>query len=337
MTTSPIYTSEIMATRALAAEIRHDHPRFVAYLESASGRRPLGTLKDIRCEADHENVDILLEFETASGESCRVGIEAKFDHELTREQVDRELSTVEKLFVLLPSAGAAPDWLATDYPGVGVILWNETLATFRNSRLTSADISSMSLSKSTVDEVLRGLRIGDMLPNWTIRVDRNGNGNPSVVIESPKLPNDRELRGQIQVSGWSTPSQLSEVPFEGFFGIEVCNGDRDFFDPATSRPAPAWAHSLSVLHSEVLRGNEQRYRISRTSARHSKKAPGNYKLALAGKHLPAVPYLPKGYVDWALGPKTENFTVEQLPELVEITVEVLGSWFKAEWRRLGGS
>ena len=93
---SPIYTTEPMATRALAAEIRHDHSQFVQMLEQRSGTRPFGTLSDIRCETD-KRLDVVMDF-VDGGDTHRVGIEAKFDHELTREQINTLRSAYRLMF-----------------------------------------------------------------------------------------------------------------------------------------------------------------------------------------------------------------------------------------------
>ena len=140
-TTSPIYTTEPMATRALAAEIRHDHVGFMQLLASHADGASFGTLTDVRCETD-KRLDVVLEF-TDDDKVRRVGIEAKFDHELTRKQIEKELSNVDTLFVLVSSREAVPSWLATDYPGVSVVTWGETLATFHESRLTMQDVLSI--------------------------------------------------------------------------------------------------------------------------------------------------------------------------------------------------
>lgn len=334
-TTSPIYTTEPMATRALAAEIRHDHIGLVQLLETRAGRASFGKLRDVRCETD-KRLDIVLEFVGDDADARRVGIEAKFDHELTREQIDKELSNVEALFVLVSSRDAVPGWLATDYPGVPVITWAETLATFDESRLTIQDVSSIKLSKSRVEEILRRLDLEALLPGWWVNVERNGNGNPAILIYSPELPDGRTLRGQLQVIGRSTPDRLEDVRFESFFGVEVDLTDEHYFDPASSDAVPEWVQSLQRLHAHVLAGNEDRLVISRGAARASRKRVGAYKLALARTHLVGSTYLAQGYVDWALGPRTSKFTVEQLPELAAITKEVFAGWFAVESKALAG-
>ena len=333
-TTSPIYTTEPMATRALAAEIRHDHVGFMQLLASHADGASFGTLTDVRCETD-KRLDVVLEF-TDDDKVRRVGIEAKFDHELTRKQIEKELSNVDTLFVLVSSREAVPSWLATDYPGVSVVTWGETLATFHESRLTMQDVLSIKLSKSRVEEILRRLDLGKSLPGGWVNVERNGNGNPAILIYSPKLPDGRTLRGQLQVTGRGTPDRLEDVRFESFFGIEVALTDEHYFDPERSDTVPAWVQSLQRLQSSVLAGNEDRLGISRSAAGTSRKHVGAHKLALARKHLTGSTYLAQGYVDWALGPRTKSVNVDQLPELAAITAEVFTGWYSIESKALVG-
>lgn len=327
--TSPIYTTEPMATRALAAEIRHDHVGLVRLLEARAGGQTFGALKDVRCETENR-LDIVLEFADPNDAAYRVGIEAKFDHELTRDQIDKELTNVEALFVLLSSSASVPNWLITDYPKVPVITWDETLATFNEPRLTMQDVVSIKLSKSKVEEILRRLDLGASLPGWWVNVERNGNGNPAILLYSPELPDGRTLRGQLQVTGRGTPDRLEDVRFESFFGVEVALTDEHYFDPERSDVVPEWVRSLQRLQLNVLAGNEGRFVISRSAARASRKAVGAHKLALARAHLADTSYLAQGYVDWALGPRTKNFTSDELPELAAITAEVFTEWFAVE-------
>ncbi|MFF7291647.1 hypothetical protein ACFY9N_03855 [Microbacterium sp. NPDC008134] len=53
---------------------------------------------------------------------------------------------------------------------------------------------------------------------------------------------------------------------------------------------------------------------------------------MAEEHLKKNAHLAKGYVDWAIGPKTAPVPLERLDELAAITVEVFERWFAAESR-----
>lgn len=156
---------------------------------------------------------------------------------------------METLFVLVSARATVPSWLATDYPQVRVITWAETLATFTDPRLTLQDIETVKLSKSRVEEILRGLALGSSLPGWWVEVERNGNGNPAILIYSPALPDGRTLRGQLQVTGRRTPDRLEDVRFESFFGVEVALSEEHFFDPEASDVVPKWVQSLKRSRS----------------------------------------------------------------------------------------
>lgn len=108
MAASLIFTTEPLATRALAAEIRHDDTRFVAKLADVVDGGRLGQFTDVRAEYGAQKIDIALHF---TDPQFVVGVEAKFDHTLTEEQVDRELTVADHLVVLLLEKEHAPEWL----------------------------------------------------------------------------------------------------------------------------------------------------------------------------------------------------------------------------------
>ncbi|MBM7466113.1 hypothetical protein [Microbacterium esteraromaticum] len=332
MYTSPIFTSEPMVTRALAAEVRHYGEQLQALLESRSGMESFGTLRRVQCEATPARVDVLLEFERADGQLFLVGLEAKFDHELSREQLLRENDAVQRLFVILQDPDCAPRWLAEEFPTVPVVSWHDVLGCFPASRITMNDLDSIRTPKAAVEARFHRLRLDEQLKGWSIESRRNGSGNPSIVFESPKLPDGRTLRGQIQVAGRGMQRRTEDVRLEGHMGISVIEDDSNFFDPAQSPTVPAWIESLKTLQREVLDGHEERLLISRRAPGNSLRNPGQWKKALASKHLGRDAHLAKGYVDWAIGPKTLPVPLERLDDLAVITVEVFGRWFAAESR-----
>nr|WP_201470564.1 hypothetical protein [Microbacterium hydrocarbonoxydans] len=329
MLNSPIYTTEPMATRALAAEIRHRHDDLVGLLRDRSGVRSFGQLIGVSCEAS-EHIDVELEFDDGFGGTRLVGIEAKFDHELTREQVSREAAAMDHLFVLVAHRGSVPDWLASDFPGVSVISWEETLRCFPDSRILLQDIASIRLLKVAVEARLNALRF-DGLEGWSIRTARGGSGMPSLIFESPALAAGRTIRGQLEVSGRRMPDRTEDVRFTSHFGISVPEDVENYFDPESTDAAPGWIDHLRTLHREVLRGEEDRYRISRRAPGASGRELGRWKTPLAVKHLGADVHLAKGYTDgWAIGPKTTAVSIGELDELAWITAEVFRRWFEAE-------
>lgn len=331
MELSPIYTTEPMATRALAAEIRHDAHHLLTLLRQRSRTEDFGTLQRVRCEAI-EQVDVLLEFER-DGEPRLVGIEAKFNHELSRDQIAREASALDRLFVLVPDFDAVPEWLYDEFPDVAVIGWEETLACFFDPRITLQDLAAIKIPKVAIEAQLNALSFDGRLIGWRIETERNGNGNPSIVFESPGLPDGRTLRGQIQVVGRGVPDQVADVRFESHIGIAVPEDEASYFDPAQSDVAPAWIENLKTLQRDVLAGEEDRLLISRRAPGGSRRALGRWKKPLAQKHLGEHAYLAKGYTDgWAIGPKTENVPLERLDELATITAEIFERWYAAETR-----
>lgn len=153
MTASLIFTTEPLATRALAAEIRHEPRRFVEKVAELGGPTLPGTVVDVSAEKSAEKIDVAVTF----GEPTFVlGIEAKFDHELTEDQVRRELSVAHHLVVLLLDRSHAPIWLA-DEPRVTVMTWDEALDCFEGSRLTLEEVRAARSGKASVEARLRGL------------------------------------------------------------------------------------------------------------------------------------------------------------------------------------
>ena len=152
MGTKPIYTSEPMVNRALAAEIRHQSKRFTALVEKKLGMAPgsLGSLASVQCEAGAE-LDLLLSYASPGG-SVTIGLESKLDHQATREQLKKQRKVVDHLVLLCPDPAAAEpfgDLLDS------VLTWDEVLPTFKDSRLTTTDIDSFPLSKVATEKLLR--------------------------------------------------------------------------------------------------------------------------------------------------------------------------------------
>lgn len=329
-----------MATRALAAEIRHDHKRFVSFLEKASGI-DFGDFSGVLCEVQYiitkegskekVRIDVQLNFEKQT-----VGIEAKLDHELTRDQIEDQKEALGEnatIFVLLPKKDLAPRWL-DEFPSVVIIGWEDALDSFDDSRLTMDDIQGEGrLLKTTVESWLSNLRLEERLPGWAVQVRRGNSGMPSVVIESlTALKDGQFIRGQLEVAGRGMPGSLKAVRFNTNIGISVDENDENYYDPSESNVAPDWIGHLQTLQREVLDGEEDRLRISMSRPGTSKRDHGKWKLPLAEKHLHKDHlYLAKGYTDgWALGPKTKSVPREDLEELASITVEIFTRWQEAE-------
>jgi hypothetical protein len=342
---SLVYTTETMANRALAAEIRHDPETLTTLLERTLGLSDgsLGEFVSVRCEGLGD-IDLLLTF-AAGDASTIVGMESKFDHELTAEQVDKERRALDEhggghLVVVLPEATDAPE-----FPDLHVLAWSDVLGSFRDSRLTQADIDAMPLTKRRVERLLTDVDLGQQLadPDWTVHVRRNGNGNPSIEFHSPELASGREIRGQIQVAGRGMPADAEELRLEYSIGIEIRTdeGAGDFPDDGGAT-APVWARHLATLRSTVLTDDRlAKLRVSPHPAprrsddarRKSRNAPRDNKIVVAEKHLEDERWLVKGYTDgdgWALGVKSTPHRLDELRELTATTARILNEWLAAE-------
>ncbi|WIE64404.1 hypothetical protein DEI99_014365 [Curtobacterium sp. MCLR17_036] len=338
MTQTTIYRTEPMATRALGAEIRHDHERFVQLLERVSGKQ-FGTFQKVECEVPHKDVetergtvrlDVELTFEHGT-----VGIEAKLDHELTGRQVAEQLEALGgtgTLFVLVPRKESLGESV-TDDERVHVIDWDEALACFDSPRLVKDDIEGEGrLLKTTVEARLQALGLRQRMPDWDVRVQRGDGGMPSIVFE--RALHDGEdakwIRGQIQVTGRGMPPHLDDTEFEGFVGISVSHlSEADFPDPEHTGDAPSWIRALEVLDDEVLTKNPGRVAVSLGSAGNGRKGLGKHKLRLAKRHLTGRTHLARGYADWSIGPKTEPVGLDDLDALVETMIPWSNAWYQA--------
>jgi hypothetical protein len=324
---TPIYTSETMVTRALAAEIRHSSVPFIQLLRERTGIKDLGELESIRCEGK-ANVDLELTFSNLAGYS--LGIEAKIDHEMTPQQVSDELDAHDHLVLVLPSVEATPRWLA-DFDRVSVITWSEVLGCFTDCRITDEDIASMPLSKLTVEILLHQLKLHERFPrDWDVLVERGDSGLPAIRVESPELPSGRVLQGQLQVIGRKMPAIKDDVRLQYCIGLPVADDDTDFPDPMLRHTEPDWISSLRTLRQGVLAGQMDRLCVSRYPAGKPKAERGERKLPLADMYLEGDRWLVKGYIPSYLGIKSRPFTLDELTELGDLTVEIFTSWYGAE-------
>lgn len=342
---SVIYTTETMANRALAAEIRQDPPAFTKLLEKTLDLSigSLGKFASVRCEGIGD-IDLILTF--ADGDhSTIVGIESKFDHELTKEQVDKELRALEEhggghLVVVLPEATDAPE-----FPDLHVLAWADVLASFRESRLTQADVDAMPLTKRRVERLLTGASFRRYLtdPRWLVEVNRTGKGNPSIEFQSPKLASKRKIRGQIQVIGQGMPTDPDRLRLEYSLGIQIhTDPDEGDFPADGGTTTPVWAQHLATLRKEVLTDDRladlsvSRYpatQRSETERKASPNPPRDNKLAVAREHLHNERWLVKGYTDgdgWALGVKSTPHRLDELDDLCTKTARIVNEWLAVE-------
>lgn len=341
---TPIFTSEPMVTRALAAEIRYEPAPFTAMIESILGMSSgaLGDLVDVACEATDAKLDVLLTYRP-DGADCPgvlVGLEGKFDHAFSRGQFERQLNAVAggHLVLILADAAHKPAWVPESVP---VLTWASTLACFDGSRLTTTDLESMPLTKTTIDALLASQRIEDLfLAGWTVDVRRNGNGSPSVVVESPELRCGRQILAQVQVSGRWSGLPREEITYEYFTGISIDDPAIDLpllgEDADPSATVPGWVPHLKTVHDKVFARRTEELDVD-TKKRPKGGRDKNGNLTLAGRKMPFVhthvaehPWVAMGYANWALGAFSHTVDEDGLSDLCARMATVVTDWYAAE-------
>ena len=172
---SALYTSEPQLTRALAAEFRHDPHATERYFSSLLGVE-LGELTDVGCEKD-QRVDILLEFEHKT-----IAIEAKIDHFISEDQLERESTVADYLLLLLLDADDAAEYRDQV---ARVLTWAEILPEFPDARVLLSDVESLPASKVQVERVLRKTLRNMTIPDgWYFTVNRGDSAMPGITIKS---------------------------------------------------------------------------------------------------------------------------------------------------------
>ncbi len=331
---SLIYTTEPLATRALAAEIRHGPSRLIAKLEDQLGLGVLGRFHDVRAEYSSEKIDVALTFVDPE---FVVGIEGKFDHTLTDNQVDRELSVAGHLIVLLLDRAHAPVWLARKRD-VSLVTWEEMLSCFPDSRLTLTEVRAARAGKSAVEARLRKLidpardRLG---PGWKVDDNRGGSGMPAINFYSPDF-GGKQIRAVLQVAQRAMPPVGDPVPIRFSVGISVSADTASY--PRDPTATPHWVEAVKRLNAEVIgeRVSELHLSRRRPSSAHVNPKTENgrahaRKLALVDNHFGADErWLTTGYIDWIVGPASERMPLEGVDELAESLLEILEKWYRVE-------
>jgi hypothetical protein len=337
MSSSSIYTTEPLATRALAAEIRHEPGRFIARVEEIMGAKRLGRLVDVRAEQGAGKIDVALTFVEPD---FVLGIEAKFDHELTEDQVDRELAASQHLMVLLLDKSHAPEWLSSKLH-VDVMTWEDAISCFVDSRLTLAEIRAVQTGKSAVTARLRTLMepakklLGQ---DWELDSKRGGSGMPAINFYSPKI-GDRQLRAVLQVAQRKMPPVGEPVPLRFTVGISVGISDGADLEHYPEDPAevPAWVDSIRRLREQVIgdRVSELNLSTRKPSSAHTntetfKGRAHIRKIAIADRYFKNERWLTTGYIDWIVGPASVRMPLEQVETLMQALVTILDQWFRVE-------
>ncbi len=341
MTTSLIYTTEPLPTRALAAEIRYDHSPFVEKLSTHLAGAGLGCFVDVRAEYGVQKVDIALIFNEPD---FVLGIEAKFDHTLTEDQVDRELTVADHLVVLLLEREHAPEWLPRK-ARVTVMTWEEALDCFPESRLTLAEVRAARSGKSAVEARLRQLiepaqqRLGS---GWTVDSRRGGSGMPAINFYSPKF-GDAQLRAVLQVAQRAMPPAGEPVPLRFSVGISVKADTTSY--PRDPSATPTWVNAVQRLRDDVIGDRVEQLHLStrRPSSAHVNPKTENgrahaRKLATVDRHFAdSERWLTTGYIDWIVGPASQRMPLERVELLADALVEILDGWYRVEVGALEGA
>ena len=276
----PLFTNETHATRALAAEIRHDPTAARRFFESllGVGLEPL-TEVDVQ-ERAHAHVDVRAKF----GET-NVGIEGKIAHILSAVQQEAELATVDFLVFVVDDRKDAPEELPDR---VFAVTWAEILAAFADTRLRLSDISRMAQGKNlrtrrkfeaAVGSTTREPRLAVLDETQTIT------GFPSILIDSFERPSlgGAKLRAQIQSVGGGF--------YQATVGIQT--------DLPNVDGQPAWVEAIRECGPELeVLVNQGPFAIEPASSSHENRLALARTNGLPPRHV-------KGYTDY-VGIKTKK-------------------------------
>ena len=316
---SALYTSEPQLTRALAAEFRHDPQATERYFSSLLGVE-LGELTDVGCEKD-QRVDILLEFEHKT-----IAIEAKIDHEISEDQLERESEVADYLMLLVLDVDDAADYQdMVDR----VLTWDKTLSEFPEPRILLSDIESLRTVKVQVERVLRKTLKSMTIPGgWDLDVRRGARGMPSITIMSPELPNGDWLCGQIQVIGQKMPSSFNDVCLEYHAGTYVEETD-EYYPPLDSNDVPSWVTNARLLYESVLEGAPSTFDLKTNKPGTSQRPLGQLRKDLTMKYLADAPWLAQGYINWSLGVRANPKPISEIADLADAAMRLFTTWFDA--------
>ena len=316
---SALYTSEPQLTRALAAEFRHDPQAAERYFSSLLGVE-LGELTDVGCEKD-QRVDILLEFEHKT-----IAIEAKIDHEISEDQLERESEVADYLMLLVLDIDDAADYQDMV---ARVLTWDKTLSEFPEPRILLSDIESLHTVKVQVERVLRKTLKSMTIPGgWDLDVRRGARGMPSITIMSPELPNGDWLCGQIQVIGQKMPSSFNDVCLEYHAGTYVEETD-EYYPPLDSNDVPSWVTNARLLYESVLEGDPSTFDLKTNKPGTSQRPLGQLRKDLTMKYLADAPGLAQGYINWSLGVRANPKPISEIADLADAAMRLFTTWFDA--------
>ena len=303
---SRIFTTEPLAMRALAAELRF-HADVAESVFSELVQADLGRLQSVRCEDGRRgNLDVVLIF--ANGE---VGVEGKIGHAVTSEQLHRENATVDYLVVLVKDAADVGSGHGIE--GLVITTWKDMLSHFPASRITLADIDAVNDATRIARRSLNGLVVPPLPADWgEVERSSTGSGYPSLVFRSPELPGGRNIVVQVEADRGSMPER-----FLANVGISVFPADFAEEGDSSTMPEPAWITYVRALGTALEKG------AAGTSAAISRNAgrgtSGNAAVKIQQAKKFGLPlHYATGYTDSYVGVRTGKVGPEMLQDLLEI-------------------
>ncbi|MFY0408708.1 hypothetical protein [Solicola sp. PLA-1-18] len=301
-----IFTTEPLAMRALAAELRHDSARTRRVLQDLTGL-VLPALTAVGCEMSRrENLDVVLEFGHVS-----VGIEGKIAHEVTVGQLTREARTVDHLLVLVKSQDDVPAEALT--VTTTVVTWHDLLSRLPESRISVADIEAVNDTKRIARRALAVLDLGQPPAGWTKDDQAGLGGYPSLTLSSPPLDDGRQLTVQVEAA-------RSDVGKKYVANVGISVTAADFAAPSSNiTDAPTWigyARAIGAFLEGRLKGTAAA--ISTEPGRGGSEL-SDIKMSQARQHDLPLKYA-TGYTGSYLGVRTGRVEVEVLGDMVAVLI-----------------
>ncbi|TDT31346.1 hypothetical protein [Naumannella halotolerans] len=305
-----IFTTEPMAVRALAAEIRFAPAPMTKLIEGLLGRQ-LGELHGITLEdRGRASTDVVLSYMDA-----RVGIEAKLDHEITETQILREMEHFDALILLVDEAIDAKPVEGL----IPVLTWSSVLDLFENSRLLASDIKAVNDSNRQVRRRFAPLNLPSVPSGWSIdRMGTNG-GRPSILVQSPVMDGGRHIIGQLE--GSRNPlDHRCQFTMGVVVGPNDLTGDRDapedwldilevlgpFWEGSAKSAGVAFDQSAAPLRADLIRVR------SKIEAADARGVPRRWV---------------KGYTDSYIGLKSIKVGMDEAQELLDGAVGLMTRGF----------
>lgn len=299
-----IFTTEPLATRAVAAELRHDPDITRALFEEVLST-DLPRLTHVNAESSqHENLDIVLFFD-----QIVIGIEGKIGHFVSEEQISREISTTDHLVMLVKEEDDVPSEFQERVSAV--ITWERLISEFPDSRITIDDINSVNDNTRIARRILSALSVNTLPASWDSSQSTE-NGFPALKFRSSNLISapDRAIIVQLAKSRGDDTYNLS-------MGITV--SDRDFRN-VTDRDWVAPVNSFGKFLERRLNGTD--FQLSRTPGQGVRGKPSGMKLMQAKEAYLPLRYA-QGYANSHIGPRISKIEPSRLQEALDTALPII--------------